>query len=198
MPARQLSVNKITFSKPTLLLNVSQDGEVTKLGGLAAPFNQVAERGDGTKVSIQRGAFDKLLMGNSEVRLFTDHEYKVENLLATRSANTLKLWQDDQGLHYEAQLPPTTEKVSHLVTMARQGSLGASVGVPAGGLRIRHQDGIVQYTEMMLDEISITPIPVFESTTAETYSMRQKIDVWIKTFLVRQEASKKRYVRYNK
>lgn len=166
-------------------------GETIKIGGLAAPFNREITH-HGVREQILPQAFDKMLASNDEVKLFTDHTYKVENLLALRSANTLRLWKDNEGLQYEATLPPANDKINHILAMAKQGALGASIG---GGnslpWKYENQNGVRSYTEMTIDELSITAIPAFKETSVEQRSKQN--DVWIQTFLARHEAIKRRF-----
>ena len=187
---KQLSLKKVSWYANNQLFS-KVNGDVTLIGGIAAPFNVVTDTDHQPPTMILSNAFDDILQGENEVRLFTDHSYTVENLIATRSSGSLKLIKDDTSLNYEATLPPLNDKLNHLVTMAKQGALGASVGGYADEYDI--QDGVRVISKMQLDEISITPMPAFSGASAEVFSIQKDNDVWIKAFQARQEATKKRY-----
>ena len=168
---------------------IRQEGESTVIGGLAAPFNnEIKFQGQREKILPQ--AFDKTLAGTDDVRLFTDHQYKVENLLATRKGGNLKLSKSDRGLEYEATLPsPMTDKIQHIVNLAQRGELGASVGWQSS--KQKYIDGVRQFTDLKINEISLTPIPAYPTTTVEKRD--RDYDVWEDTFLFIKQAIKRRY-----
>ena len=172
----------------------SSSSPPSRVGGLAAPFGEeITHRGQ--REVIMPNAFDKMLASDREVLLFTDHSYKVENLLATRSSGSLKLTQTEKGLEYEATLPPLNDKIRHMLSLAGQGMLGASIS--SGEIRREpwkstYKDGVKQWTEIWIDEISITPIPAFRSTSTEQRS-RDNTDAWTDNFLFIKKQIQLRY-----
>ena len=173
---------------PLSLIKCRGDGETTVVGGLAAPFlSETTYRGQ--RELMLPTAFDNVLASEDDVRLFTDHSYKVENLLASRKSGNLKLSKSDKGLEYEAILPnPLTDKTRHIIALAQRGELGASVGWSSH--KEKTVDGVRQFTDIKLTEISLTPIPAYKNTTVEKRAKDN--DVWITLFTTRQEASRRR------
>ena len=180
-----------TYNTPQNCVVVRTVGEATVIGGLAAPFYEEIKF-QGQREQILPTAFDKVLAGNDDVRLFTDHQYKVENLLATRKGGNLKLSKSDRGLEYEATLPtPMTDKTKHIVALAQRGELGASVGWRSS--KEDYVDGVRNFSDLQINEISLTPIPAYPTTTVEQRSMNN--NVWLEVLKARQSASKYRYRR---
>ena len=174
-------------------VTIRSEGDTTVIGGIAAPFNDEIKY-QGQREKILPTAFDKTLAGDDDVRLFTDHSYKVENLLASRKSGNLSLTKTSRGLEYEATLPsPATDKTKHIVALAQRGELGASVGWQ--GHKETNVDGVRNYTDIKLSEISLTPIPAYKNTTVEKRSLELNNDTWIKNFLYTNQQIKRRYQR---
>ena len=62
-----------------------------------------------------------------DVRLYTDHRYGVDSLLASRRSGSLAIVDTTRGLEFEARLP-NTDRGKHLADLAEQGAVGASIG----------------------------------------------------------------------
>ena len=177
-----------TFATPPRGVDVRKQGENTVIGGLAAPFH-IEIKYQGQREQILPSAFDEVLANDDDVRLFTDHEYKVENLLATRQGGNLRLQKTEKGLEYEASLPSPTDKVRHIINLAQRGELGASIGWQSS--KEKYIDGVRNFTDIKLSEISLTPLPAYPTTTVEQRS--KDYDVWIALFQAKQQAINRRW-----
>jgi len=84
------------------------EGEFT-IEGHAAVFDDLSEDLGFFETwfeRIEKGAFATVLRKNPDVRALLNHDY---NFVLARSANgTLRLAEDDEGLHYEADVAPTS------------------------------------------------------------------------------------------
>lgn len=81
----------------------TRDGK-SVLVGLTAPFGKLSEDLGGFQEQIARGAFTNALLRSDPVALFN---HDPSNLLGRRSAGTLRLKEEHDGLQYEADLPET-------------------------------------------------------------------------------------------
>lgn len=89
----------------------SEEGETPRIKGYAARFNVLSSemrdyRYGKFREQISPGAFGAALKG-SDVRLLWNHN--PERVLAREKNRTLRLWEDDKGLAFEASLPDTQE-----------------------------------------------------------------------------------------
>lgn len=89
----------------TFEVRAKEDGTYS-IAGHAAVFNDLSENLGGFREKIDPGAFAKVLDANPDVRALFNHD---PNLVLARTTNdTLKLREDDKGLHYEADVAPTS------------------------------------------------------------------------------------------
>ena len=90
---------------PAADLELRADGDGMHFEGYAAVFNS-----DSTPMpfieTIAPGAFTRSLKRDRNIRMFLNHNSDI--LLATTTAKTLKLAEDEKGLRVEAELPDTT------------------------------------------------------------------------------------------
>ena len=178
--------NSVTYSSKATVRAI---GNTLKIGGIAAPFDEeIIYQGQRERILSQ--AFDATLISDDDVKLYTDHSYKVDNLLASRRSGNLTLSKSSRGLEYEAILPtPVTDKIQHIVNLTQRGELGASVGWSQADEDM--VDGVRNFKYIQLTEISLTPIPAYNKTTVE--KRNKDNDVWIKLFKARQEISRRRF-----
>ncbi len=138
-----------------------------KLAGYAALFDREARIGDFSEV-IRRGAFSASLAKN-DILCLVDHD--PARLLGRTSSGTLRLTEDEFGLHYELDLPDTQEG-RDLYTLAQRGDLGGmSFGflVRDGGDRWTGDRRELLAVDLM--EISVVHSwPAYEGTTVEPRS----------------------------
>src|SRR5438105_1066478 len=82
-----------------------------KIGGYAASYGTPTVIRDGMgrefTETLTQGCFDRSLKERPDVRLFRDHD--PARLLGRVQAGTLKVWSDEYGLAFEAELPDTEE-----------------------------------------------------------------------------------------
>jgi HK97 family phage prohead protease len=84
---------------------VKKNGKAKKLEGYAARFDSPSEDLGGFVEVIEQGAFEDALRG-SDCRCLFNHNS--DNVLGRESSNTLRLRQDDIGLHMSVDLPDTS------------------------------------------------------------------------------------------
>lgn len=113
LPAKELRVAK------------SEDGTRT-LSGYAAVFNSLSADMGGWREQILPGAFSKCLASNGDIVCLRDHNPSM--ILGRTTSGTLRVRQDEIGLHFECDLPDTTQ-ANDLVTSLERGDInGCSFG----------------------------------------------------------------------
>jgi HK97 family phage prohead protease len=156
-------------------LEVRESAGVKKLAGYAVVFNSPTDiAGQFTEI-IAPGSFTRTLREDDQVMLL-DHQSAL--LLGRRSATTLKLTQDIQGVFFELSLPnsPLGQEVYE----------GVRLGNWAGcsfGFQVRDdewtQDAKGDLTRTVKDvrclETTITAFPQYTDTTIDIRSIRAKL-----------------------
>lgn len=147
-----------------------EDDGVMKLAGYAAVFHDASVPLP-FKERIAPGAFRKTLSEQPDVRLLINHE----GLPLARSKNgTLRLFEDEVGLRFEADLPDTSE-ARDLYTLINRGD----VDQMSFAFRVIRQKWNQDRTERTLTEVSladgdvsVVTYPAYPTTTVEA---RQKL-----------------------
>lgn len=106
-----------------------------KLTGYAAKFCTEARIGDMVE-TIAPGAFSDAIAGNADIIALADHD--PAKVLARTKAGTLRLREDETGLHFETGELPNTTAANDVLELVRSGIAGGmSFGfmVPQGGDR---------------------------------------------------------------
>ncbi len=135
----------------------------------------VTARGDMFIEVIQRGAFnDKTDL--TDVRLFVNHQLGA--LARSRNNNensTMRLWIDDDGLHFEARLDVEhSPAAANLYSAVERGDMDAcSFGffVDKDGEIIERKDGMKKRTVTQVAsviEFSVVDFPAYPETSAQT------------------------------
>lgn len=177
-PDRPDSVQGLVCNPPCQSLGIS---------GVAVPY-QVPTTHQGQRELVAKGAFHGTLSNPSkDVRVYTDHRYSVDSLLASRKSGTVKLTDSPEGLRYEAQLPDT-ERSKHLLALADQGALGASIGFRTDTSTYEMVDGVRHWKAIDLREVSVVAQPAYSQTSVERRS-QEELDGWLKVFLIRRHSS---------
>ncbi len=133
--------------------------------GHAAVWDSPAQIGDFTE-TIAAGAFKRSLESQGDVLALFDHS--PEKLLGRTRTGSLKLDEDDKGLHFELQLPDT-QAGNDVVALAQRGDLGGmSFGftVPQNGEEWNGSKRTLRIVS--LKEVSvISAWPAYERTAAD-------------------------------
>jgi len=135
------------------------------LAGHAAVFGQMAEIRGGYE-AIAAGAFDEVLARDDDVVALRDHDPSL--LLGRRSAGTLRLSTDDDGLAFEVDLPDTSYARDVRELVARGDLRGASFGFLPGKDELgRAPDGkqVRTHTSIRrLIDVSVVGLPAYDGT----------------------------------
>lgn len=135
------------------------------LAGHAAVFGQVAPIRGGWE-AIAAGAFDAVLARDDDVVALRDHD--PGQLLGRRSAGTLRLGTDADGLTFEVDLPDTSYARDVRELVARGDLRGASFGFLPGTDELGHApDGkqLRTHTSIArLVDVSVVAIPAYDGT----------------------------------
>jgi len=148
-------------------------GETRFIRGHAAVFNQLSEDLGGFREQISPGAFAEAIK-RDDIRALFNHDPNF--VLGRRSAGTLKLWEDSQGLAIEISPPDTTFGRDLVVSLGRgditQMSFGFRVtkdgqrwGKDAAGQVIR------TLTKVSLFDVSPVTFPAYRQTDVGVQSM---------------------------
>lgn len=145
-------------------LRMSNNGQ---LMGYAAVFNKRSRDLGGFTESILAGAFQSSLQDADDVVALYDHDTR--SVLGRVGSGTLRLEEDQRGLRFEIDLPPTTVGKDLAALVERKDVAGASFAftVPEGGdkwitdARSVHRE----VSKVNLHEITVTPFPAYPDTT---------------------------------
>ena len=143
-------------------------GTAGKLTGYAVIFNTLSED-LGFREKVAPTAFDDTLSSDQEVKLLWSHD--TSKPLASRKAGTLKLWKDDKGLRFEADLADTSwgRDAAALIKRGDVDAMSFGFTVPAGG--DQWQAKVRTLLKVTLREISPVAWPAYQAT-AGTLAMR--------------------------
>jgi HK97 family phage prohead protease len=150
------------------------DPESRTITGYAARFDKLSVDLGGFREKIQRGAFTRSL---KEGRVMYLWNHNRDIVLASSKSGTLRLWEDDKGLRFEADVPDSAWGNSALESVRRKDVDGMSFGfgTPKNGDRWEEQDKQVTRTlvDVTLFEISSTAFPAYPSTSAGVRSTEE-------------------------
>ena len=150
--------------RPTLELRSNQHG---LLVGYAATFNASSRDLGGFTESIRPGAFKRSLAEADHILALYDHDHR--SILGRCGAGTLNLKEDEKGLYFEIDTPPTSVGQDLTVLVRRGDIAGASFGfqVPKGGDVWSERDGYPhrELIDVDLHEITITANPAYLDTS---------------------------------
>ena len=166
-----------TFTVRNIEARQAEDGTL-KLAGYAAVFNEASLPLPFTE-KIMPGAFRKTLSETPDVRLLVNHD----GLPRARTKNdTLKLYEDEKGLYFEASLADTQE-ARDLYTLVGRGD----VDQMSFAFRVIRQNWSKDRTERTLSEVSlsdgdvsIVTYPAYTATSVEARERMKKAIAEIK------------------
>jgi hypothetical protein len=141
--------------------------DLPRLVGYASVFDSPADLGEFVE-TVKRGAFTRSLQSNSiDPVALVNH--RPELIIGRRSAGTLRLSEDNRGLKFEIDLPPTQTGRDLAVSIERGDVRGCSFGfvVPSGGDQWTVRGGRAQrdLSDVELHEVTVTPWPAYTDTT---------------------------------
>ncbi len=152
------AVSKLETRQITANLEVREVDGGMLLEGYAARFNEFSEPLP-FREKIAPGAFQRSLKSRNDVKLLWNHDSSM--VLGSTRAGTLRLYEDEQGLRVEADLPDT-QAGRDARTLIRRGDVtGFSFGftVPQGG-DMWNEDG---------SERTLTSVRLFEVSTGVAF-----------------------------
>lgn len=170
------AVERRTFAVVPELRDVG--GRAARVRGYAAVVNQVAQLWPGYAEVVRPGAFRDTLADGKRKLLLWDHQSS-EPLAATDGRPPLKLWEDAQGLAFEAELPLDLTAGRELEARLRRGIVaGMSFGFRAleAPEHVRPGGGVLrELHKVELFEVSAVSFPAYAGTTAELASLRSAL-----------------------
>lgn len=145
-------------------LNLDEAGTAKRIVGYAAVFDKLSEDMWGFREQIARGAFRKTLQ-EANVRALLEHDPRW--LLGSSQSKTLRLVEDDHGLHVEID-PPDTSAGRDVVESLRRGDLSAmSFGFRAIKEKWETKDEkpLRVLQEVALYDVSLVAFPAYPDTS---------------------------------
>jgi HK97 family phage prohead protease len=154
-------------------LEVREEGDKRMIRGYASVFEKLSVPIYDFKEKIRSGAFANSLKNNN-VRALWNHNS--DFVLGSTKAGTLRLSEDDKGLHFELDLPDTQTGRDAYTTIKRGDVDGMSFG-----FRVKRQEwdekdrkNIVRtLIEVDLREISPTPFPAYPDTKVKARTIEE-------------------------
>lgn len=141
-------------------------GKMPTLRGYAAVFDKVTELG-WMNEKIRAGAFKRSITDGDDVRALLDHDTAVNSVIGRRSANTLRLSEDEYGLLVEIDLPDTAAARDLAVQIDNGNIDGMSFG-----FRVRKQEwdyeqepALRTVLDVELIEVSVVTFPAYADTS---------------------------------
>lgn len=137
----------------------SSDNKMT-IKGLAIVYNKLSDDRGGWYVRIAPNS----IKWNSDVFCLYNHNY--DYVIGSTKNNTLRMTDTQEGIVIEVELPNTSIGRDVYELVSNGYISGASFGcIPLKKNQINEKDRTIEeYTEVLVDEITITPIPAFSST----------------------------------
>jgi uncharacterized protein len=146
----------------------SEQDKPTFIGGYAARFNSRSRDLGGFQEVILPGAFAASITSARDVRALVSHD--PDKLLARTSNKSLRLWEDERGLRFEAEVPDTSYARDLLALVKRgtvsQCSFGFRITDPAGESFTQDGATIVRTLKAVeLHEVSVVATPAYDATS---------------------------------
>jgi HK97 family phage prohead protease len=160
---------------------VREEGKPTKIVGYAAVFGQLSQKlttrsGKEFREKIAPGAFKRSLVGDGDIFALRDHD--PHKILARRSAGTLLIQEDENGLVFEITPADTTLARDLMADIDSKNVRGMSFGFdePEDSWE-KAEDGTPVRTlnSVTLGEISATAYPAYPDTMVECRSAEAAI-----------------------
>jgi len=169
-------MNGALETRPAIELRAPSSG---RLEGYCAVFNAMSRDLGGFTESIQPGAFSRSLADADHIMALYDHDRK--SVLGRVGAGTLRLQENQRGLFFEVDLPPTQTAKDLAVLVERRDVAGASFAftIPKGGDHWTEVNGKPHRSllDVSLHEITITSVPAYPDTTVAKRNLQQHVYV---------------------
>lgn len=182
-------IRELRFCPTSELRMVADDGQPPKVTGYASVFNSLSEvlndsKGNQFREVIRPGAFTSVLANNPDVRLLLNHEGLP---LARTTSGTMRLFQDERGLRFEADLDPTDPDVQRLIPKMKRGDLNQcsfAFNLNKGDAHFRSEGGVMVrdiHNVSSLSDASLVTYPAYTATSAMLRSLDEDPDyaVWM-------------------
>ncbi len=167
------------------------DGETPKIVGYAAVFNSLSHDLGGFREQIIPGAFSGAIAEGKEILAMLHHDPKLT--IGRRSRGTLTLQEDSKGLRVEIT-PPNNTLGKDTIESVRRGDL-SGMSFRFGGAKDdwgRDSAGRVRTIKSFgnVPEVTLTPIPAYEATSAELRDKLAALDKQEKATPIRDAAER--------
>jgi HK97 family phage prohead protease len=147
---------------------------VLRVSGYATVFDSDSEDfGGGWREQIAPGAFRDVLGEKPDVRFLANHEGLA---LARTENNTLRLWEDDRGLRFEADLNPHAQAARDLHALIERGDVTQmSFGFRIGEQATDEDARMWTVTRVShLYEVSAVAFPAYSEASVEAGSVDER------------------------
>lgn len=142
------------------------------LVGMAIPYGEWSEDLGGFRERIMPGAARETI-ARDDIRAQFNHDSNF--ILGRVSAGTLRLWEDQRGLHYDATLPDTQWARDLVVSIGRQDITGNSFAMWVGEGDeewVKDASGLRRtIRRLTLREIGPQPYPAYPQSTVAVRSL---------------------------
>jgi len=140
--------------------------------GYAAVFNSPTDLGWYTE-QIEPGAFSRSLADGDDVRALADHDSGIGKVLGRRSAGTLRLEEDRNGLRVEIDLPNTTTAADLLEQLRLKNVDGMSFGFRTREDKWNYEaePPVRTIMDAELIEVSVVTFPAYADTSIAKRSL---------------------------
>ncbi len=141
-----------------------------QISGYAAVFNELSDDLGGFREKIQPGAFSEAVV-NDDVRALWNHDSNY--VLGRNKAGTLKLSEDERGLHYVVDLPDTQWAKDLSESIKRGDVTQSSFGFIVDSDEWAKQDGetVRTLTKVTLFDVSPVTYPAYPQTSTSARSI---------------------------
>jgi len=141
-----------------------------QISGYAAVFNELSDDLGGFREKIQPGAFSEAIQ-RDDVRALWNHDSNY--VLGRNKAGTLKLSEDERGLHYVVDLPDTQWAKDLSESIKRGDVTQSSFGFIVDSDEWAKQDGetVRTLTKVTLFDVSPVTYPAYPQTSTSARSI---------------------------
>lgn len=162
-----------TFDITSLLTRDEEASAAPVISGYAAVFNTPTSIGDYFTEVIAPGAFSRTLSENSDIRALFNHDWGT--VLGRTKSGTLRLQEDERGLHFEVDLPNTSTALDLAESMKRGDINQCSFGFVPSEEEWDYsvEPAIRTIKSVELYEVSVVSIPAYDDTEVSLIRSRE-------------------------